>query len=64
MKSDIFRTTHIASDEYERKYFPKNGKRIFTTSLDDEIFSQTMIECGHITLLQLGSPRTARIGVT
>jgi len=63
LKADIFRSAFIASDEYERKYCPQRGK-VFTTNPDDEIFSQTAIDAWNITLLQLWSPRAARIGVT
>ncbi|NVP17489.1 AAA family ATPase [Candidatus Gracilibacteria bacterium] len=64
LKKDIFLASGVSSDEYERKYFPKDGKGAFSTDLQDEILKKVIYSDGNTNLIQLGAPRVARVGVT
>lgn len=64
LKKDIFLASWVSSDEYERKYFPKDWKWAFSTDLQDEILKKVIYSDWNTNLIQLWAPRVARVWVT
>ncbi|MGE4443941.1 MAG: AAA family ATPase [Candidatus Altimarinota bacterium] len=64
IKPEIFKISGVAGSEYERKYYPKNDIGVFYTDGNDSVFSKISYKNENIQLIELGSPREQKIGVT